>query len=134
MESSDYRGARSYAAAGARLIHPMLMVFPIALLVAVLAADLAFWGTGDHFWAHAAEWLLAIGVILGAVVADLGLIAFITVSRVRSRVAGWVYSFGNGAAILIALGNLIFFARLMASSLVRPVTVKARRSAFRFKR
>src|SRR5688572_27444395 len=61
MESPDYRGARSYAAAGARLIHPMLMVFPIALLVAVLATDLAFWGTGDRFWAHAAEWLLAIG-------------------------------------------------------------------------
>ena len=92
MERPDYRGTRSYAAAGARLIHPMLMVFPITLLVAVLATDLAFWGTGDRLWAYAAEWLLAIGVISGAVVADLGFIAFITVSRVRSRVAGWVYS------------------------------------------
>ena len=55
MESSDYRGARSYATARARLIHPMLMVFPIAFLVAVLATGLAFWGTGERtppsgFW------------------------------------------------------------------------------------
>lgn len=123
MESSDYRDARSYAAAGARLIHPMLMVFPIALLVAVLATDLAFWGTGDRFWAHAAEWLLAIGVILGAVVADLGLIAFITVSRVRSRVAGWVYSLGTGAAILIALGNLMYRAESDTGAAVIPLGI-----------
>jgi uncharacterized membrane protein len=123
MESPDYRGERSYAAAGARLIHPMLMVFPIALLVAVLATDLAFWGTGDRFWAHAAEWLLAIGVILGAVVADLGLIAFITVSRVRSRVAGWVYSLGNGAAILIALGNLMYRAESDTGAAVIPLGI-----------
>lgn len=123
MESSDYRDARSYAAAGARLIHPMLMVFPIVLLGAVLATDLAFWGTGDRFWAHAAEWLLAIGVILGAVVADLGLIAFITVSSVRSRVAGWVYSLGTGAAILIALGNLMYRAESDTGAAVIPLGI-----------
>src|SRR6185312_6348520 len=66
---------------------------------------LAFWGTGDRFWTHAAEWLLAIGLILGAVAADLGLIAFVTESRVRSRVAGGVYSLGNGAAILLRSGT-----------------------------
>ena len=123
MERSDYRGARSYAAAGARLIHPMLMAFPIALLVAVLATDLAFWGTGERFWAHAAEWLLAIGVILGAVVADLGLIALIAVSRVRSPIAGWVYSLGNGAAILIALGNLMYRAESDTGAAVIPVGI-----------
>jgi uncharacterized membrane protein len=121
MESSDYRAARSYAAASARLIHPMLMVFPIALLVAVLAADLVFWGTDNRFWAHVAEWLLAIGVILGAVVADLGLIAFITVSRVRSLVAGWIYSLGSGAAILIALGNLMYRAESDTGAAVIPL-------------
>ncbi|MGE3780376.1 MAG: DUF2231 domain-containing protein, partial [Pirellulaceae bacterium] len=101
----------------------MLMVFPIALLVAVLAADLVFWGTGDRFWAHAAEWLLAIGVILGAVVADLGLIAFITVSRVRSRVAGWVYSLGTGPAILVALGNLMYRAESDTGAAVIPLGI-----------
>jgi uncharacterized membrane protein len=96
------------------------MVFPTALLVAVLATDLAFWGTGDHFWARAAEWLLAIGVILGAVVADVGLIAFMTVSRARARVAGWVYSLGTGAAILIALGNLMYRAESDIGAAVVP--------------
>jgi len=105
MEGSDYRNARSYAAAGARLMHPVLMVLPIALLVAVLATDLAFWGTGDRFWVHAAESLLAIGLSLGAVAANLGLIAFITASRVRSRVAGGVYSLGNGLRYYLRSGT-----------------------------
>ena len=63
MDRSGNRGTRSYAAVGGRLIHPMLVVFPIAFLVGVLATDLAFWGTDDHFWALASKWLLAAGVI-----------------------------------------------------------------------
>lgn len=120
MNSSNYRGARSYAPVGGRLIHPVLMVFPIALLVGVLATDLAFWGSGNHLWAQASEWLLAVGVILGAVVADLGMIAFITISGVRSRVAGWVYSWGNAAAILIALWNLLYRAENEPGAVVIP--------------
>lgn len=55
--------------------------------------------------------------------ADLGLIAFITVSRVRSRGAGWVYSLGNGAAILIALGNLIYRAESDTGTAVIPLGI-----------
>jgi uncharacterized membrane protein len=110
MDSADYRGARSHAVAGDLLIRPMMVVFPIVLLAGVLATDPAVWRTGDHFWAHAFEWLLAVGVILGAVVADVGWIAFIAVSRLRSRAAGWVYSLGNGAAMLIALWTLVYRA------------------------
>jgi uncharacterized membrane protein len=88
MNSADYRGARSHAAPGACLIQPMLVVFPIVLLAGVLATDPAVWRTADHFWVHASGWLLAVGMILEAVVADLGLIAFIAVSRGRSRTAG----------------------------------------------
>ena len=107
MDRSDYRGTRS-TAIGGRLIHPMLMVFPIVFLVGVLATDLAFWGIGDQFWARASEWLLAVGVILGALAVDLGLIEFTTVSRVHSRVAGRVYSLGSAAAILISLWSLLY--------------------------
>jgi uncharacterized membrane protein len=108
MDRSDYQGTPSTAAIGGHPIHPMLVVFPIAFLVGALATDLAFWGTGDHFWALASEWLLAAGVVMGVLAAVAGLIEFITISRVRSLVAGWVHFLGNAAAILISLWNLLY--------------------------
>jgi uncharacterized membrane protein len=107
MDRLDYQGTPSTAAIGGHPIHPMLVVFPIAFLVGALATDLAFWRTGDHFWALASEWLLAAGVIMGALAAVAGLIEFIAIRRVRSLAAGWVHFLGNAAAILIALWNLL---------------------------
>jgi uncharacterized membrane protein len=34
-------------------IHPMLIPFPIGLLVATFASDLAFWNSGNVLWATA---------------------------------------------------------------------------------
>jgi uncharacterized membrane protein len=107
VDRSDYRDTRS-TVIGGHLTHPMLVVFPIAFLVSVLATDLAFWGTGDNFWARASEWLLAVGVIMGAFVSGFGLIEFITISRLRSLVAGWVHFLGSAAAILISLWSLLY--------------------------
>ena len=108
MNRPDYQGTPSTAAIGGHPIHPMLVVFPIAFLVGALATDLAFWRTGDHFWALASEWLLGAGVVMGALAAVAGLIEFLTITRVRSLVAGWVHFLGNAAAILIALWNLLY--------------------------
>jgi uncharacterized membrane protein len=107
MDRPDYQGTPSTAAIAGHPIHPMLVVFPIAFLVGALATDLAFWRTGDHFWALASQWLLAAGVVMGALAAAAGLIEFLTISRVRSLVAGWVHFLGSVAAILIALWNLL---------------------------
>ena len=107
MDRLDYHGTPSTAAIGGHPIHPMLVVFPIAFLVGALATDLAFWRTDDQFWALASKWLLAAGVIMGALAAVAGLIEFLTIRRVRSLAAGWVHFLGNAAAILIALWNLL---------------------------
>ena len=119
MDHLDYRGTRSTAMGGHR-IHPMLVVFPIAFLVGVLATDLAFWGTADHFWARASEWLLAVGVILGALALDLGLIEFTGVSRVRSLGAGRVYALGSAAAILVSLWSLLYRLETDSGAVVVP--------------
>lgn len=107
MESSDDRGVSSTAAIAGHPIHPMLVVFPIGFLVGALGTDLAFWGTGDPFWARGSVWLLGAGVVMGLLAAVAGLIEFVTISRVRALVAGWVHFLGNAAALLLALWNLL---------------------------
>lgn len=54
-------------------IHPMLILFPIAFFVAVLAYDLAFWQTANAFWAGVAMLLLSAGIIMAALAAIAGL-------------------------------------------------------------
>lgn len=49
---------RSTASIAGHPIHPMLVSFPIAFFVATLACDLAFWQTGDQYWATTGLWLL----------------------------------------------------------------------------
>ena len=120
MNASDYHGTPSTAAVGGHPIHPMLVVFPIAFLAGALATDLAFWGTGDNFWARASVSLLAAGVIMGVLAAVAALIGFIAITRVRSLAAGWVHFLGNAAAILIALGILLYRTESDPSAAVVP--------------
>jgi uncharacterized membrane protein len=108
MDRSDYQSTSSTAAIAGHPIHPVLVMFPIAFLMGALATDLAFWGTGDQFWARASNWLLAVGVIMGALTTGFGLIEFITIGRVRPLVTGWVHFLGSAAATLFALWNLLY--------------------------
>ena len=108
MRPFGHLGVPSTAAVAGHPIHPMLVVFPISFLVAVLASDLAFWGTNDPFWARASNWLLGAGVVMGALAAVAGLIEFLTISRVRALAAGWIHFLGNASAILLALANLLY--------------------------
>lgn len=107
MPSSEQPGFPSTAAFGGHPIHPLLVPFPIAFLVGALVTDLAFWRTGDVFWARGSEWLLAAGIAMGALAAIAGLVDFLAISRVRSLAAGWVHFLGNAAAILLAIWNLL---------------------------
>ncbi|ESX26539.1 hypothetical protein X767_04450 [Mesorhizobium sp. LSJC264A00] len=45
-------------------IHPMLIPFPIALLVPVFLSDLMFWSTRNAFWAEASVWLLSFALLM----------------------------------------------------------------------
>jgi uncharacterized membrane protein len=99
--------APSRAAIGGHPIHPMLVPFPIAFLVGAFVVDLVFALGGDPFWARAGFWLLAAGIVTGAVAAAFGLIDFLAIPRARALAAAWVHFLGNGAAILLALWNLV---------------------------
>jgi uncharacterized membrane protein len=84
-------------------IHPMAVVYPIALLSLVLPSDLVFWFTGDPFWARVSYWLVLGGLVMGLFAGSIGMIDFFTMKRVRSHVSGWSHFIS--AIVLLALAG-----------------------------
>jgi uncharacterized membrane protein len=107
MASSQAHDRRSRAAIAGHPLHPLLVPFPIAFLVGALASDLAFWGSGDPFWARASEWLLGAGLAMGTLAAVAGLVDFLSIREARVGAVGWVHFLGNATAMLLALWNLV---------------------------
>ena len=69
----ETRNPVSTANIGDHPIHPMLIPFPIAFLVATFGCDLAFWWTRTPGWAPGALWLLGAALIMAALAAIAGL-------------------------------------------------------------
>ncbi|MBI4497465.1 MAG: DUF2231 domain-containing protein [Chloroflexi bacterium] len=98
-------GVPSNASVQGHPVHPMLIPFPIAFLVTAFLTDLAYWGTGDLFWARASLWLLGAGVVTGLVAGAVGSIDFSTLGRVREHRESWIHAGGNLVALTLALIN-----------------------------
>ena len=96
---------RSTAQIAGHPIHPMLIPFPIALLVATLASDLAFWRTGNASWATASIWLLGAALVMAALAAVAGLTDFLGERRIRDIRDAWLHMIGNVIAVLLSLFN-----------------------------
>ncbi len=84
-------------------IHPMLIPFPVAFLVATLVCDLIFWRTGNPAWAGASLWLLGAALLMAALAAVAGLIDFFGDVRIRDLSAAWHHMLGNVVGVVLAL-------------------------------
>lgn len=93
----------STAAVFGHPIHPMVIPFPFAFLLTVLATDLAYWAVADPFWARASLWLVGAGVVMGAVAAVFGAIDFFTLPQARRHATGWIHALGNATALALSL-------------------------------
>src|SRR3954447_5884029 len=60
------RNPESTAQVAGHPIHPMLIPFPVAFLVATLVSDLVFLRTGNPGWATASLWLLGAALVVAA--------------------------------------------------------------------
>jgi uncharacterized membrane protein len=107
-DEKEYRdsGVPSTVAIAGHPLHPLLVTFPIAFLTAVLATDLAYWFTGDAFWARASVWLIGAGIVTGIIAALTGMMDFLKIDRVRQHSAGWFHMVGNVAVLALSLINL----------------------------
>ncbi|MDK1489794.1 DUF2231 domain-containing protein [Sinorhizobium sp. 7-81] len=104
MAASD-RNPRSTVQVAGHPIHPMLIPFPVVLVVSTLFCDLAFWRTGSGSWATATLWLLGGALFFGVFAALAGLADFIGEPRIRELTDAWYHFVGNAVALLLTLAN-----------------------------
>ena len=79
------RNPKTTAKIGDHPIHPMLIPFPIAFLVATLVCDLIFWRSGNGAWSTAALWLLGAALIMAAAAAVMEVVDFARLYVARCR-------------------------------------------------
>ncbi|MCK8515652.1 DUF2231 domain-containing protein [Methylonatrum kenyense] len=101
---------RSRAAINGHPLHPMLIHFPVAALLMLVATDLAYWWTADPFWARAGLWLAGVGALGGWISGAAGLIDLVTVRQVRRLITAWCHSII--AVMLLSLASLNWLLRL----------------------
>lgn len=73
-------------------VHAMLVAFPISGTFATAFCDVAWWWTGDLFWARAALWASGGAFGMGILAALSGLGELLLVPGVRRRAAAWSHA------------------------------------------
>jgi len=91
-------------------LHPMLIHFPVAALLGLVATDLTFIFTGDAFWARASFWLVGIGALGGWVSGTIGLLDLLTVGAIRRLVTAWSHALL--AVLSLSLASFNWLLRL----------------------
>ena len=83
-------------------IHPMLIVFPLGLLVTSLIFDFIRMATGDGTWSVVAFYTIGAGIIGGLLAAVFGAIDWLAIPQnTRAKALGFWHGAGN--ALVLAL-------------------------------
>ncbi len=90
-------------------IHPMLIHFPVAALLMLVATDLAYVYTADFFWARAGLWLAGVGAAFGWLSGLAGLVDLVTVRRIRRLITAWCHAIL--AVMLLSLASFNWLLR-----------------------
>ena len=101
---------RPTAAIGGVPIHAMLVPFPIVCFTGAMLADIVYSNSPQVQWTNFAQWLLAVGFIVGLIAAIFGLIDFLAAGRTRPAI-GWFHLGGNAIVLVLALFNNLVHSR-----------------------
>ncbi|WP_163509938.1 DUF2231 domain-containing protein [Fodinicola acaciae] len=83
-------------------VHPMLIAFPLGLLVTAVIFDIVFLVNGQPGFATASAYMIAAGVIGGLVAAVPGLIDWLAIpTGTRAKRIGLVHGIGNVVVVLL---------------------------------
>lgn len=99
----------SRAAIAGHPLHPMMIHFPVAALLALVASDFAFLWTDDPFWSRASLWLAGVGAFGGWAASLAGLVDLLTVKRIRQKITAWCHAII--AVMMLSLASLNWVLR-----------------------
>ncbi len=85
--------------------HAMMVPFPIAFLMAVLASDIAWWHWSDPFWARVSLWLAGGGAVMGVLAGMAGTAELLFVRDIRRRAAAWSHFVVAIMLLSVAVAN-----------------------------
>lgn len=92
-------------------LHPMLIPFPMVSFIGAFAADIAYWRSANLFWLNMASWLLAAGLLFGALAAATGLTDYLANKRIRALRPATPHMLLNIAVMVIGLVNVLVHNR-----------------------
>ncbi|RLK57973.1 DUF2231 domain-containing protein [Actinokineospora cianjurensis] len=102
---------RSRARFAGHAVHPMLVVFPLGLLVTAVVFDALFYVTGGADFAVAGAYTMAAGVVGGSVASTFGWVDWSSLpAGTRARRIGLVHGLTN--AVVITLFAVSWLVRL----------------------
>jgi uncharacterized membrane protein len=91
-------------------VHPMLIVFPLGLLVMALIFDILYLVTSNATWAMVAYYDIIAGVIGGLIAAVFGFLDWLAIpDGTRAKRVGLLHGIGN--VIVVVLFILSWFVR-----------------------
>jgi len=93
-----------------RPLHPTVLGVPFVCFVAALITDIAYAQTFDVIWKNFSDWLLAGGIIVGALAAIVGLVDLARPS-VRSNWLIWPYAAAYAIAMILGLFDNLVHSR-----------------------
>lgn len=91
-------------------IHPMLIVFPLGLLITALVFDVVYLSTRNTSFATVSFWCIAAGIVGGLLAALFGLIDWLNVPNdTRAKSVGMWHGLGN--VVVVALFAVSWWIR-----------------------
>jgi uncharacterized membrane protein len=99
----------SRAAIAGHPLHPMMIHFPVAALLGLVASDIAYLWLGDPFWARASLWLVGVGAFGGWIASLAGLVDLLTVTSIRQKITAWCHAII--AVMMLSLASLNWLLR-----------------------
>lgn len=91
-------------------LHPIVLGLPFLCFLAAMVADIAYVRTYDIAWKNFADWLLAGGMVLGALGAIVGVVDLLR-PAVRANRLLLPYAIAYAVAMLLALLNNFIHSR-----------------------
>src|ERR1051325_1600337 len=92
---------KSRASVAGHPIHPMLVVFPIGLLVFSFISDLIYLGGHNLIWSDVAYYTMAGGIIGALIAAIPGAIDIFALPSSRARTIGFIHMAINLTAVAL---------------------------------